>query len=79
MAVTEEGKRLAEIQATEAVSDDSNANLFFSFSFFFFFFFFFTIGPAPLLKMIKQHEMSFPDCTLCMNQHQNPVYRILWS
>ena len=35
MAVTEEGKRLAEIQATEAVSDDSNANLFFSFSFFF--------------------------------------------
>ena len=36
MAVTEEGKRLAEIQATEAVSDDSNANLFFSFSFFFY-------------------------------------------
>ena len=45
--------------------------------FFFLFLFFFTIGPAPLLKMIKQHEMSFPDCTLCMNQHQNPVYRIL--
>ena len=44
---------------------------------FFFFFFFFTTGLAPLLKMIKQHEMSFPDCTLCMNQHQNPVYRFL--
>lgn len=28
MAVTEEGNRLAEIHATEAVSDDSNANLF---------------------------------------------------
>ena len=27
--------------------------------------------------MIKQHEMSFPDCTLCMNQPQNPVYRFL--
>ena len=26
---------------------------------FFFFFFFFTTGLAPLLKMIKQHEMSF--------------------
>ena len=36
-----------------------------------------TTGLAPLLKMIKQHEMSFPDCTLCMNQHQNPVYRFL--
>ena len=27
--------------------------------------------------MIKRHEMSFPDCTLCMNQYQNPVYRFL--
>ena len=33
MAVTEEGNRLAEIHATEAVSDDSNANLFFFFFF----------------------------------------------
>lgn len=41
------------------------------------FFFFFYLRSGPLLKMIKQHEMSFPDCTLCMNQPQNPVYRFL--
>ena len=42
MAVTEEGNRLAEIHATEAVSDDSNANLFF-----FFFFFYYGSGTTP--------------------------------